>query len=495
MAKNGLIGILVVLLIASWIWPRFGTVTSEESSHPPRLETPEPPPAPPDPLEPLKESMAAMQAAPGFEAATIGFCVLGHGKDQPVFAYRADQAMTPASTLKAITSATALEILGPEYRFETALGSSTAFELDEAGVFHGDLIVRGGGDPFLTSRTLSVWTKELRDKGLRKIEGRLLGDGRHFPERLIPDAWDWGDVSNYYGAGPSGLNLDRNRFSVMFEPGKTVGETASVSLDPGIEHHNFTITTAAETPEWTSIYGGPYSNILTFRGSIPLDARWVSARGAVPDPTLHAVSSFENILEGVSIDVTQAPTTFRRLKTQGETDYPNFEQELLRHESEPLLEIVHDLNHTSDNLVTECVYQQLQTSDPLGRAGQDLVTSHWEARGMEFKGLRMEDGSGLARADAIRPVDLARVLWLTRRGPQGDAFFHTLPLNHGGAVRWKGGAMSKVRAYTGYTENGYTFALMINQYAASAEALANWRAQLLDHVLALPRVLTEVEEL
>ena len=100
----------------------------------------------------------------------------------------------------------------------------------------------------------------------------------------------------------------------------------------------------------------------------------------------------------------------------------------------------------------------------------------------------MEDGSGLARADDIRPVDLAKVLWLVGRSTFGDVFKETLNAYHNGRLRWKGGAMSRVRAYTGYSDNGYTFALMINHYEASADRLANWRRRIMESVMALPSV-------
>ena len=85
--------------------------------------------------------------------------------------------------------------------------------------------------------------------------------------------------------------------------------------------------------------------------------------------------------------------------------------------------------------------------DPLERSGVEIVTQHWENRGLTMAGLRMEDGSGLARADSIRPLDLAKILWLTRRGPQGEAYFQSLNAAHEGRIRWKGGAMSRVRAF------------------------------------------------
>ena len=137
-------------------------------------------------------------------------------------------------------------------------------------------------------------------------------------------------------------------------------------------------------------------------------------------------------------------------------------------------------------MVTECLYQKLVELDPERRSGQDIVIDHWRARGHALQGLRMEDGSGLARADYIRPRDLAKVLWLVRRGTHGEAYADTPNPQHDGKLFWKGGAMSKVRAYAGYTDHGYTFALMINRYESDSETLANWRGKLMETLLRLP---------
>ncbi len=488
MGKNILIGLLSLLLLASWLLPRSSNKAAEKAN---------PPSTPSEnlviealPSDPLADGIEAMQASPGFEASGLGWCVLGDDGEEPFFAYRAEVALTPASTLKAVTSATALEMLGPDFRFETQLGATQDIELDPSGTFAGDLILLGGGDPFLTSITLTQWARHLRQMGLKKLDGRVIADARCFPERLIPDAWDWGDVSNYYGAGPSGLNLDFNRFTITFEPAGEPDEPARIaSMTPPLawlNHHHFATTGAAGSPEWTSIYGGPYTETLTFRGRIPLDSGPVESRGAIPDPAYHAADRFAALLRLEGIEVTGEVTTARRLFTDEGVDLPAPHTVVLTHDSEPLTEIIRYLHRTSDNMVTECLFQKLQERDSLGRSGVEIVTQHWEERGLRVTGLRMEDGSGLARADFIRPLDLAKILWLARRGPHGEAYFQSLNASREGRVRWKGGAMSRVRAYTGYTGNGYTFALMINRYDADAETLAHWRAKLVDLLLALP---------
>ncbi|MFT4637401.1 MAG: D-alanyl-D-alanine carboxypeptidase/D-alanyl-D-alanine-endopeptidase (penicillin-binding protein 4) [Verrucomicrobiales bacterium] len=481
MGKNLLIVLLSALLLASWFRPHPKPVALPSSEIVDEVVVPTQ-----DPYAALRESISAMQAAPGLEAASLGLCVLSDGAE-PVFEYRADEAMTPASTLKAITSATAMEMLGPDFRFETALGVSKEFTLDAVGQFSGDVLLIGGGDPMLSSIILTKWAGDLRSKGLKKLTGRIITDARCFPEQLIPNSWDWGDVSNYYGAGPCGLNLDFNRFNVLLKPGPKTGDPASIaSMTPPLKWlERLTLATTGDSGSWTSIYGGPYAKTLTFRGNIPLGAEAVPSQGAIPDPAYHAAARFRDMLDLQGIEVTTEPTTMRRLAAAGQP-LPESTAVLMKHTSDPLTDIVRYLHRTSDNMVTECLFQKLIQLDPLDRSGKDIVTMHWKKRGHVFDGLRMEDGSGLARADYIRPIDMARVLWLAYRGPHGEAYAATLNQYHDGRVRWKGGAMSRVRAYTGYTENGYTFALMINNYETDSETLGGWRAKIIEDLLALP---------
>lgn len=295
MVKNAAIAALSLLCVALWVWPRFG-LEPTPIAEPPEPESPSIAPE----LAPLAETLASLQGSPGFQAASVGFCLLGSDLTTPIFTHRAEEAMIPASTLKTVTSATALEILGPDFRFETRLVPSVPWILDPEGRYQGDLVIVGGGDPMLARVDLAHWVRDLKQEGLRQIEGRVIGDARCFPENFTPDAWDWGDVSNYYGAGASGLNLDLNRFTVVFEPAPVLGEPARLlDMSPSLEwidRLNLTRTVANDEAEWTSIYGGPYSERFTFCGHIPQGKAEVVSKGAIPDPAFFAAQQWVRLL-------------------------------------------------------------------------------------------------------------------------------------------------------------------------------------------------------
>jgi len=139
----------------------------------------------------------------------------------------------------------------------------------------------------------------------------------------------------------------------------------------------------------------------------------------------------------------------------------------IRHLSAPLIDLVTSIHATSDNHETECVFRLLGLR--AGQPPETVVRAHWAGRGLDFSGLRMVDGSGLARADHITPHDLARLQHLAATGPVGEAYVASLPVNDDGAIRWKAGAMSAVRAHIGYATAAsgerLSFALMVNHFS------------------------------
>jgi serine-type D-Ala-D-Ala carboxypeptidase/endopeptidase (penicillin-binding protein 4) len=119
------------------------------------------------------------------------------------------------------------------------------------------------------------------------------------------------------------------------------------------------------------------------------------------------------------------------------------------------------MQRVSDNLEAQCFFLMMGVKE--GKDAAAVLREYWEGMGMDFEGLRLLDGSGLARATMIRPVDLARVNFLARRADYGDRFLASLPGDD--AMRSKRGAMSGVRTEVGFVKRGgneYTFALMAN---------------------------------
>ena len=445
-----------------------------EQVEPPPAVIPEP--AVPSPLEKLESELDAMLASPEFSSAAVGFCLVDD-QGEVVAGRNASQAYIPASTLKTLTTATALEVLGPDFRFETRLLGGAP--ISEAGELVGDLIIAGSGDPTVGPEDLAAWVEGLREAGLGKIAGRVVGDATFFDQEIAGEFSNWGDVGNGYGSPVAGLNFNRNRFKATLRPGAEIG-TAAVLVDispavPGVEWVNRVTTGGSDD---VMIYGGPRATQLVFRGTVKAGRDDYEVMGAVPDPAMFAAQELDRRLRQAGVEIGAAPAA-RPGVAGGELVEPP--TVLYTHRSAPLSEIVRYINEVSDNHDADCLFQLL------GKQGQSdgadsLIRNHWGDRGLELVDCRLVDGSGLGRANFINAVDLARLQYLARRGPQGEVYFRSLNEYYDGALRVKIGAMSRVRTYTGFVsgESGreFTFSLMFNHYNRESD-VNQWAGRIL----------------
>ena len=434
------------------------------------------PEKPPAPLEAkwqaeLRNVITEAKTSPGLRGAAVGLCVL-NSQGEVIFDEQAHTAFIPASALKTVTTATALELLGPDFRFITECLAASPIQ---NGLLEGDLVLVGGGDPMLDLAALEQIAVKLHAAGLRRITGGIRVDASRFKNSLYPDFWNWGDIGNGYGSGVSALNLNHNRYIARFRPGKAIGEPATFlgaePEVPGVTFRNEITTGAAGSGDGVMIHGGENTPIIHLRGTVPLDAKAFTTNGAVPNPATFAAHHFQRLLtaQGIQLDGRLASSATPAKVV------------LLQQPSPSLLDIITSIHATSDNHETECVLRLIghqKQRDPIA-----VIRDHWKSRGLDFTRLRMEDGSGLSRADFITPHDLARLQHLAKTGPKGSAYRASLLSE--GSLRWKGGAMSGIRTLTGFltTDSGdeLSLSLMVNHIidGSAAQELREQVIQLL----------------
>lgn len=464
----------------------------------------------------LSEAMEALTKAANMKHAGIGMCVIDVSSGRVVASRQADLSLIPASTLKVLTTATALAMLGPTHRFRTTLEYDGA--IDSRGNLTGNLYLHGYGDPTLGSPEMAdipdlagiseQFRLAVQQQGIRRIEGFVVGDGSYFATDVNAPTWQWYDLGNYYAAGAWGLNIHENRYELRFQQTAKLGATPSiVAVEPEVPElvfHNEVSSAARGSGDNAYIYGAPYTFERYIRGTIPVGNGLFSIKGSLPDAPLFAAQYLMRDLERVGIRTTRGAATQLELGRRGEG--LGRRQVLLTYESPPLREIVNRANTESVNLYCEVLLRHLgQARNRQGsrEAGIEALLAFWRDRGLDAAGCFLEDGSGLSPRNGVTARFLAAVLRKVALDQRiFPAFQESLPaagqsgilenrLRGTAAVGrlWaKSGTLDRVRTYAGFarTRSGklLAFALLINNFDGSG---ATVRQQLEEIMLTMCR--------
>lgn len=433
---------------------------------------------------------------PGLKTALVGFCLIPvDAEPEAAAGYRMDTGLVPASTMKVFSTATANEMLGPDYRFVTELQTTGA--LGEDGTLTGNVVIRGGGDPTLgagaASEVFSKWKAALAGAGVKKVEGAVIGDASIFGTALTPDTWQWNDMGNYYGAGASGLTFRQNLFYCSFRTPGVGAKAPFTGTDPelpGIEFINEMRVGSPGSGDKGFIYGDPYGRIIHLRGTVPAGSGTFTIKGSLPDPAFFCARTFSEYLNQNGIPVSGEPTTERLLAIAGKE--VGERTKVFEQFSDTLAGILVVTNHKSDNLRAECIHRAIGIA--AGKKGTTVDASEatfafWAAKGIDMTGFFMGDGCGLSRSNTVTPRQMAMMLYHAAKGEHFETFYASLPtagqsgtlrsIGGGsaaeGRVRAKSGTLDRIRNYSGYVNarsgKRYAFALFINNYTGDLSSV------------------------
>jgi len=427
---------------------------------------------------------------PDYRNASVGILVSEVETGNTVFELNADKLLIPASVMKIVTSATALEILGPDYRFQTRLGYSGKIK---NGVLKGDLIIIGGGDPafgseyftnhYFALHFLEMWVQKVREAGIKRVEGRLILDTSLYDSEKIPPTWVWEDIGNYYGAGTSALSVYDNLFRIRFRSPAAAGlPTEIVSTYPEVEGVTWKneVSSSDVNRDLAWIFGSPLDRTRVIRGTIPKNRRAFTIRASNSFPEQLLADDFLNHLARAGVFVSGRTAT-------EEAGTSAFSQ-LHVTDSPSLAEIVKVLNEESVNLFAEHLVKQIAAEKTgLGsrEEGLKIITEFWSSKGFDTGQLFMEDGSGLSHFNALSPEFINSVLrYMVLTASSSIEFFGSLPSAGQGKLHYfnpqlfpgntlvaKSGSMTRVRCYAGYLQpksgNDLAFSLMVNHFSGS----------------------------
>ncbi len=463
---------------------------------------------------PLFHAFDRFRSDKALDHASWSFYVKDVTNDKDILTFNTDQFLVPASTQKVITTVSALMLLGHDYQYETHL--EYCGRVDMQGVLHGNLYIKGSGDPAFGSELLNdtlalsnvfqKWTDALHAAGIRKINGHIIADERIFDNEMVPGRWIWQHIGNYFGAGTSGLTANENEYRVYFDAGSGIGQPATVvNTYPTITNLSFIneVTTGpVGSGDQVYIYGAPFVSERRLTGTVPLGAKSFAVRGSMPDPPLFAATALWYFLNNMGLEVTGKPTSYRNAAADGIIPSEN-RTIIATWESMPLAEIVNRTNMVSVNSYAESLLKTIgyQTNgEGSFSSGLKALEQHWDAFGIVPSLDKITDGSGLSPSNRITASQLMVVLDAAARHPTFEILYNSLPIagqsgslaNHlrgtssEGILRAKSGFLNHVLGYAGYTtmQNGNlaAFVIIVNHYDGNAATMRRKILQLMDSI-------------
>ncbi|MEM1056601.1 MAG: D-alanyl-D-alanine carboxypeptidase/D-alanyl-D-alanine-endopeptidase [Bacteroidota bacterium] len=435
--------------------------------------------APPGSAAHLRQLVEEIVADPDLPVAFWGIHIVDLASGETILARNADKLFIPASTMKLLTTATALDAFGPDHRYTTRLYHFGETRAD--GTMSGDLVIRGAGDPTFGSAgvdgdPLRRWAEALHEAGVRRFNGRIIGDDDRFADAAYAAGWDATHIGvESYAPPASGLAWNDNILAVRFRNGRATVDP------PGLVEFVDDISATRRGGGRLRVSRVLGTNQIRLGGTIPSGYRG-TVRFPVENPTLYAVAAFADALRDAGILINADLVDVDDLR-----DPPTYDdaQPLRAYVSPTLNEIVRRINRRSDNLYAEQVFRTLSPSGSTG-ASSDRVEQLLREAGASVSGLSIRDGSGLSRKDLVTPEAMGALLAHMRTHPAAGAFRQSLPQGGGAGstlrnrlrgvpVRAKTGSLEYVRALAGYVDGPQgqpmTFVLLANNYTTRSSRI------------------------
>ncbi|MFB3904246.1 MAG: D-alanyl-D-alanine carboxypeptidase/D-alanyl-D-alanine-endopeptidase [Acidobacteriota bacterium] len=417
------------------------------------VELPSPPPQPAEPVEakpeppvafdpggPYAEIGRKIQAIinkPAYRRAEWGLDVRALEDDSPIFVHNSDRLFPPASNLKLFTTSTALDRLGPDFRFTTQVAYEGS--LGPAHRLTGNLVLFGQGDPDLggSIRTIpsqfahfDTMAQKVREFGITEIEGDVIGDDSYFTFAPYGDGWMPSDLVRDYGAPISALSFNNNLITLSLRPSRRVGLPASASVYPSESLLNITNKTRTVRRGRTSVrwYRTPGTDNVSLRGQVPLRGGGTSQSFLVKDPALYTARLLRERLIKSGIRVKGVA----RARHAGDGLGRPPAHLIYAHESPPLLDIISHTNKKSQNLYAEILLRALGAQvKGIGsdQAGLEVVYEFLAEAGITPASARLHDGSGLSRYNLITPRSETMLLAHVASKPYFSDFMDTLAIS------------------------------------------------------------------
>lgn len=422
------------------------------------------------------------------KSSVLGVLALTEGGDT-LASWNSGQRMVPASTMKLITTGLAIHSLGPDFKYVTRIGHSGTIK---DGILDGDLYIVGGGDPTIASKDsiaipraklFAQWKSFLDKAGIKRINGKVIGDGRYFDGPMEHDTWSYQDIGTAYGAGGNGLCFYENAQDFRVSAGPSVGSPVNVTVSfpntPWMRFEYPCKTAPAGTGDQLYLFNTEFLPYAEIRGSFAIDRKPKTEEFSNKFGAYTCAHYFCEYLKTSGIPVSEGPADIRlgRIRSSlSSNEYGPYASgvdnlNMLGQTYSPSLKrIARETNLKSDNFYAETLFRTL------GRrlhhsASYDssyvAVNEVMKSLGVSAEDVRIVDGSGLARHNYISPSFFVRFLSAMMDSPSFADYIQTIgqpgnrhyesrlkdaPATVKSRVHLKSGSMNGVRCFSGYIE-------------------------------------------
>jgi D-alanyl-D-alanine carboxypeptidase/D-alanyl-D-alanine-endopeptidase (penicillin-binding protein 4) len=328
----------------------------------------------------------------------------------------------PASNTKLLTTATALALLDSQFTFKTIAFAEQTPADNELG---GNLYVKGYGDPLFTTPALDSLVKLIRQAGINKITGNIIGDVTYFDDLYWGAGWMWDDEPEYYEAFISPLTINGNCVDIKVMPGLKPGDSLRYSLEPPLPY--FVIKNQGITTNDTLV---PPLNVtrLKHENTITISGR-ISPTDTGETFTLSIWKPEWYFLELLKSKLIEHGIEFKG-KVLLDTLRPSVKIAEIAH---PLDSVLHQINKPSDNLAAENLLKTMAAEKfgPPGNAnnGLTLVKAYLASIGIDTTAIVLGDGSGLSPYNLVSPDAIVTLLQKQYENKTTfQRFYESLPL-------------------------------------------------------------------